>query len=44
MPRKKTPQKDNFELEFDEPYESGETKPLSDDEIFDLNTDYGHVD
>ena len=44
MPRKKTPQKDNFELEFDEPSESGETKPLTDDDIFALKTDSGHVD
>ena len=44
MPRKKTPQKDNFELEFDEPSESGETKPLTEDDIFALKTDSGHVD
>ena len=44
MPRKKTPQKDNFELEFDEPSESGKTKPLTDDDIFALKTDSGHVD
>ena len=44
MPRKKTPQKDNFELEFDEPSGSVETKPLSDGDIFALKTDSGHVD
>ena len=44
MPRKKTPQKDNFELEFDEASQSGKTKPLSDDDIFALKTDSGHVD
>ena len=27
MPRKKTPQKDNFEFEFDESSQSGQTKP-----------------
>ena len=44
MPRKKTPQKDNFELEFDEASQSDQTKPLSDDDIFALKTDSGHVD
>ena len=44
MPRKKTPQKDNLELEFDEDYQSGQTKPLSDDDIFALKTESGHVD
>ena len=44
MPRKKTPQKDNFELEFDEASQSSQTKPLTDDDIFALKTDSGHVD
>lgn len=46
MPRKKTSnKKDNLELEFDQPAaEATETEPLSDEEIFDLKTDSGHVD
>ena len=44
MPRKKTPQKDNFELDFNDPSKSGLTEPLSDDDIFALKTDSGHVD
>ena len=44
MPRKKTPSKDNFELEFDQPAESNEAASLSDEDIFSLKTDSGHVD
>jgi len=44
MPRKKTPQKDNFELEFDQPAEPLEAVPMSTDDIFALKTDSGHVD
>jgi len=44
MPRKKTPQKDNFELEFDQPSEETESNPLSDEDIFNIKTDAGHVD
>jgi len=44
MPRKKTPQKDNFELEFDQPAEPLEAVPMSIDDIFALKTDSGHVD
>jgi topoisomerase-4 subunit A len=44
MPRKKTPQKDNFELEFDQPSEETESEPLSEEDIFNIKTDAGHVD
>ena len=45
MPRKKTSKKkENLELEFDQPAADNETAPLSDDDIFDLKTDSGHVD
>lgn len=35
---------DNFELEFDQPAEANEPELLTDDEIFSLKTDSGHVD
>jgi len=46
MPSKKTSnKKDNLELEFDQPdAEETEAQPLSDDNIFDLKSDSGHVD
>lgn len=44
MPRKKTPQKDNFELEFDQPAEPVEAAPMTTEDIFALKTDSGHVD
>lgn len=46
MPKKKTPKKPDepLELEFDEPAEVVEAEPLTDDEIFSLKTDAGHVD
>ena len=44
MPRKKTPKKDNLELEFDQPSEELEAVPVSDEDIFSIKTDAGHVD
>lgn len=48
MPRKKTPKKDNLELEFDQPSSELETEleatALSDADIFSMKTDSGHVD
>ncbi|MGB0409468.1 MAG: DNA gyrase/topoisomerase IV subunit A [Opitutales bacterium] len=45
MPRKKTSKKkENLELEFAQPATEAEAAPLSDDNIFDLKTDSGHVD
>lgn len=44
MPRKKTPKKDNLELEFDQPSEELEAVPVSDEDIFSIKTDSGHVD
>ena len=44
MPKKKTPKKDNLELEFDQPSETIEATPVSDEEIFSIKTDAGHVD
>lgn len=44
MPRKRTSKKDNLELEFDQPSSEAEAAPLSDDEIFSIQTDAGHVD
>lgn len=48
MPRKKTPKKDNLELEFDQPSSELETEPegsaLPDADIFSIKTDSGHVD
>ncbi|MEO0510503.1 MAG: DNA gyrase/topoisomerase IV subunit A [Verrucomicrobiota bacterium] len=45
MPRKKTSRKkENLELEFDQPAANDEPAPLSDDDIFDLKTNRGHVD
>ncbi len=44
MPSKKTPKKDNLELEFDQPSAEIEAKPLSDEELFSIKTDAGHVD
>ncbi len=48
MPRKKTPKKDNLELEFDQPSSELESalqdSPMSDADIFSIKTDSGHVD
>lgn len=44
MPRKKTPKKDNLELEFDQPSEELEAVTVSDEDIFSIKTDAGHVD
>ena len=45
MPKKKTPKPDEpLELEFDQPAETEEVELLTDDEIFSLKTDSGHVD
>ena len=44
MPRKKTPKKDNLELEFDQPSEELEAVPVSVEDIFSIKTDAGHVD
>lgn len=48
MPRKKTPKKDNLELEFDQPSSELESalqdSPMSDEDIFAIKTDSGHVD
>jgi topoisomerase-4 subunit A len=48
MPRKKTPKKDNLELEFDQPSTELETElqatARSDEDIFSMKTDSGHVD
>jgi len=44
MPRKKTNKKDNLELEFDQPSQEPETSALSDEDVFALKTDSGHVD
>ena len=44
MSRKKTPKKDNLELEFDQPSEELEAVPVSDEDIFSIKTDAGHVD
>jgi topoisomerase-4 subunit A len=45
MPRKKTSKKkDNLELEFDQPSMETEDANLSDVELFNLNTDSGHID
>lgn len=44
MPRKKTPKKDNLELEFDQPSEELEAVPVLDEDIFSIKTDAGHVD
>ncbi|MGJ8652548.1 MAG: DNA gyrase/topoisomerase IV subunit A [Opitutaceae bacterium] len=45
MPRKKTPKKAApLELEFDQPAGSHDAEPLSDEEIFDLAGNSGHVD
>lgn len=46
MPKKTKSSKpeEALELEFDEPAETPEAKPLSDEEIFSLKTDAGHVD
>ncbi len=44
MPRKKTSKKDNLELEFDQPSEELEAVPVSDEDIFSIKTDAGHVD
>jgi topoisomerase-4 subunit A len=44
MPRKKSSKKDNLELEFDQVSEEIEATPLTDEELFDLKTDSGHVD
>ncbi|WPJ96013.1 DNA gyrase/topoisomerase IV subunit A [Coraliomargarita algicola] len=44
MPRKKTPNTDNFDLEFDQPSEPVEAAPMTTEDIFALKTDTGHVD
>jgi topoisomerase IV subunit A len=44
MSRKKTPKKDNLELEFDQPSEELEAVPVSDEDIFSIKSDAGHVD
>ncbi len=45
MPKKKTPKPEKpLELEFDQPAEAEEAELLTDDEIFSLKTDSGHVD
>ncbi len=45
MPKKKTPKpEDPLELEFDQPSEPEETELMTDEEIFSLKTDSGHVD
>ncbi len=44
MPKKKTSNKENFELEFDQPSEALEATPITDEELFSLKTDAGHVD
>ena len=46
MPRKKTPSKDNFELEFDQPSREAEAASgtaLTDEDVFSIKTDAGHV-
>ncbi len=44
MPRKKTPKKDNLELEFDEPSPDAATGGSDDVDVFALATDSGHID
>jgi topoisomerase-4 subunit A len=44
MPRKKKSPKDNLELEFDQASAEVEVAPLSDEDIFSMKTDAGHVD
>jgi len=46
MPKKKTTKKNEelLELEFDQPAEPVEAEPMTDEEIFSLKTDAGHVD
>ena len=45
MPKKKTPKpEDPLELEFDQPAEAEDAELLTDDELFSLKTDSGHVD
>ncbi|MGB0412925.1 MAG: DNA gyrase/topoisomerase IV subunit A [Coraliomargarita sp.] len=45
MPKKKTPKPEKpLELEFDQPAETSEAELMTDEEIFSLKTDSGHVD
>ncbi len=45
MPKKKTPKPDDsLELAFDQPAETADAELLTDEEIFNLKTDSGHVD
>jgi topoisomerase-4 subunit A len=44
MPKKKTPKTDNFELKFDQSSEAIEAEPVTDEDVFAMKTDTGHVD
>ncbi|MDQ8195317.1 DNA gyrase/topoisomerase IV subunit A [Coraliomargarita sp. SDUM461004] len=44
MPRKKTPQNDDFELEFDQPSAEIEAAPMTDEELYAIKANSGHVD
>ncbi len=44
MPRKKTPKKNNLELEFDQPSTESHLEPMTDEELHALKTNTGHVD